>query len=196
MRYQANITAGSLKLLESRIIADLLLQRLDEKEWQLAIQKNNVLRTRNPATARRLTTLIRRRLELMGPGLWRLVRDGSGPIATQAVFAAAVKHSPLLGDFLRLVVSEQHRLFSKALTKKLWDHYLQGCRGRDPHMPLWHESTRHRLRSSVFQMLAQAGYIESTRSLQLQRVHIAENVLDYLKTNHEDYVLSCLQVTP
>lgn len=63
-------------------------------------------------------------------------------------------------------------------------------------MPLWHESTRNRLRSSVFQMLAQAGYIESTHSLRLQRVQIAETVLDYLKTNHEDYVLNCIQVTP
>ena len=51
---------------------------------------------------------------------------------------------------------------------------LEGCRGRDPAMPLWHDTTRRRLRSSVFQMLAEAGYIENTRSLKLQTVHIAE----------------------
>ena len=55
------------------------------------------------------------------------------------------------------------------------------CRGRDPDMPLWNESTTRRLRSSVFQMLAQAGYIEDTRTLKLQTVHIAAQVLDYLK---------------
>ena len=48
----------------------------------------------------------------MGPDLWKLVRDGKGTVATHAVFAAAVKHSPLLGDFLDLVVGEQYRLFS------------------------------------------------------------------------------------
>ena len=41
-------------------------------------------------------------------------------------------------------------------------------------MPQWNESTRRRLRSSVFQTLAQAGYIENTRSLKLQNVHIAD----------------------
>ena len=112
------------------------------------------------------------------------------------MFAAAVKHSPLLGDFLDIVVGEQYRLFSTALTNKLWADYLDGCRERDPDMPLWHESTRRRLRSSVFQMLAQAGYLENTRSLKLQTVHIADQVLRYLKANQEEYVLRCIQVAP
>ena len=61
-------------------------------------------------------------------------------------------------------------------------------------MPLWSETTRRRLRSSVFQMLAQAGYIENTRSLKLQTVHITDQVLRYLKANNEAYVLHCIQV--
>jgi hypothetical protein len=32
----------------------------------------------------------------MGPDVWKLVRDGSGKVATHAILAAAVKHSPLL----------------------------------------------------------------------------------------------------
>jgi hypothetical protein len=63
-------------------------------------------------------------------------------------------------------------------------------------MPLWNETTRKRLRSSVFQMLAQAGYIENVRSLRLQTVHIAEDVLRILKDNKEEYVLRCIQVAP
>ena len=195
MRYKADITAGALKLPESRAIADLLLHRVDAQGWKDAIVTRNVLQTRNPATAARLTKLIRGRLETMGPELWALVRDGTGSVATHATFAAAVKHSPLLGDFLE-VVSEQYRLFSPSLSNKLFDDYLEGCRGRDPEMPQWNETTRRRLRSSVFQMLAQAGYIESTRSLKLQTVHIADQVIRYLKANHEDYVLHCIQVAP
>ena len=36
-----------------------------------------------------------------------------------AVFAAAVKHSPLLGDFLDIVVGEHYRLFRPALSHAL-----------------------------------------------------------------------------
>jgi Putative inner membrane protein (DUF1819) len=196
MRYKADITAGALKLPESRLIADLLLRQVDAEGWRDAIVTKNVLRARNPATARRLTTLVRGRLETMGPDLWKLVRDGSGKVATHAILAAAVKHSPLLGDFLYIVVGEQYRLFNTALTNKLWADYLDGCRERDPDMPLWSETTRSRLRSSVFQILARAGYIENTRSLKLQTVHIAEQVLSVLKSNKEEYVLRCMQVAP
>lgn len=196
VRYKADITAGALKLPESRIIANLLLREVDAADWEDAIVTKNVLQARSPATARRLTKLIRGRLEAMGPALWKLVRDGKGTVATHAVFAAAVKHSLLLGDFLDLVVGEQYRVFGTALTNKMFADYLDGCRERDPDMPQWNESTRRRLRSSVFQMLAQAGYVESTRSLKLQTVHVAEQVLRYLKANKEEYVLRCIQVAP
>ena len=196
MYYKADITAGSLKVAESRIVAGLLLRKVNADGWEKAIIEDNVLQTRSEATAIRIGRLIRKRLELMNPDLWGLVRDGTGTVATHAVLAAAVKHSPLLGDFLDLVVREQYRLFNTALSNKLWDEYLYDCRGRDPDMPIWNESTRKRLRSSVFQILAQAGYIENTRSKRLQTVHIASQVLQYLERHNEHYVLRCIKVSP
>ncbi len=195
MRYKADITAGSLKVSESRIIADLLLKGVDETTWKEAIQNENILQFKNPATAIRIGRLIRKRLELMRPNLWKLVRDGTGTVTTHAILAAAVKHSPLVGDFLDLVVREQYRLFNTALSNKLWGDYLDDCRGRDPDMLIWNESTRKRLRSSVFQILAQTGYIENTRSKKLQTVHIASQVLQYLEKNNEHYVLHCIKVS-
>jgi hypothetical protein len=196
MRYQADITAGALKVTESRRIADLLLQGTSETGWKEALYDQNILQTRNPATARRLALLLRGRLGLMDADLWKLVRDGSSLVATHACLAAAVKHSALLGDFLDLVVREQYQCYAEALSNKLWEEYIVDCRGRDPDMPQWRDSTIARLRSSVFQMLAQAGYVENTRTLKLQMAHIASQVLDYLTGHHEHYVLRCIQVGP
>jgi hypothetical protein len=188
------MTAGALKVPESRIIAHLLLCGLAETTWKDAIYGQNVLQTRSPKTAARLTLLLRGRLTLMEAALWRLVRDGSGTVATQACLAAAVKHSALLGDFLDLVVREHYTHYAKTLSNTVWDHYLLDCRGRDPAMPQWSMATVARLRSSVFQILAQAGYIASTRTLRLQPVYLASPVLNYLTAHQEGYVLRCLQV--
>ena len=98
--------AGSLKIHESRIIADLLLRQTGEREWMDAIQKENVLQVRSPAIAKRMARLIRNRLSLMTPDLWRFVRNGSMTVATHACLAAAVKHNTLLGDFLDSLVRE------------------------------------------------------------------------------------------
>ncbi len=194
MRYRANITAGSLKVTESRIIADLLLRGVAYSAWKEATLTDNVLKAKNPATAIRLARLIRQRLETMTPDLWRMVRDGTVVVATHAMLAAAVKHNYLLGDFLDLVVRDQYRRFSKALSKKLWFEFLEDCRGRDPEMPQWHRSTATRMGSSVFHVLAQAGYIKDTRSMLLQRAHITAEVISYLECNKEEYVLRCITV--
>ena len=194
MRYRADITAGALKVPESRIIVDLLLRRLDETGWKEALYDQNVLQTRSPKTAARLTLLLRGRLSLMDADLWKLVRDGSGIVATQACLAAAVKHSALLGDFLDLVVREQYTRYAKTLSNTVWDDYILDCRGRDPEMPQWSAATIDRLRSSVFQILAQTGYIANTRTLALQPVYVASLVLDYLAAHQEYYALRCIQV--
>ena len=91
------------------------------------------------------------------------MRDGKGRWRPTPCLPPHVKHSPLLGDFLGLVVAEQYRLFAKRRRTSCSTNYLDGCRERDPDMPEWSEWTRKRLRSSVFQTLAQAGYLENTR---------------------------------
>jgi hypothetical protein len=196
MRYRADTTAGALKLHESRVIASLLLRGLTSQGWREAIYERNVLQTRSPASAKRLSRLIRSRLDQMDAELWRLVAEGEATVAAHALLAAAVKQSRLLGDFLDLVVREQYKVFSERLTNSLWEQYLDDCRGRDSQMPEWQESTRTRLRSSVFQILAQAGYLRDTRSLRLQTVFVAAEVIDYLKRHDEEYVLRCIQVSP
>ena len=105
-----------------------------------------------------------------------------------------MKVSHLVGDFLDTVVRDQYATFKQTLSLTLWGDYIDECRGRDPEMPQWSESTIERLRSSVFTILAQAGYIDSTRTRMLQRVHIVKPVLSYLEQHNEEYVLRCIRV--
>jgi len=194
LRYKADITAGALKVAESRVIAGLLLREVSDSEWRKAVYDGNVLQTRSPKTAKRLSVLIRGRLSLVEAPLWTLIRDGSVVEATHSCLAAAVKASFLLGDFLELVVRDQYRTFKETLSLSLWDDYIDDCRGRDPEMPQWSDSTIQRLRSSVYSVLAEAGYVDSTKTRKLQGVHIVRPVVRYLERHDEQYVLRCIQV--
>ena len=78
----------------------------------------------------------------------------------------------------------------------MWEDFIDNCQNRDAELPSWSESTIKRLRSSVFQILQQAGYIDSTKSLRLHTVHIAEEVVRYLTKQHEDSVLRCIEIAP
>ena len=194
MIYAATITSASLRLRESRTVADLLLRGVSDAAWKDAVVEQNVLQLGSPVSIRRISRLLRARLEPLGPDIWSMVRDGGREQAIQATFAGAIKESRLLGDFMDIAIREQRALFAKTLDYRVWAEYLAGCRGRDPDMPHWSEKTVVRLRSAVFSMLATAGYLENTRSRALQTVFIDSKLASCLRAQGEDYVLRCLEV--
>lgn len=192
--YTATITSASLRLRECRIIADLLLKRVSSDEWRRAVEERNVMQMGSVESIRRISRLLRARLEPLGEGLWQIVRDGSHGQATQAAFAGAVANSRLLGDFMDITIREQRALFAKRLEARMWLDYMEGCRGRDPDMPHWSDATVARLRSAVFSMLAEAAYLKDTRSLLLQNVFVDAQLSAYLRDRGETYVLRCMEV--
>ena len=194
MIYTATITTASLRLRESRIIADLLLQAVSNDAWNKAMLDQNLLQMGSAVSIKRISRLLRARLELLGPGAWKMVRDGDRIQATQAVFAGAVKNSRLLGDFMDIMLREQRASFAKKLEYRMWNDYIAGCLGRDPDMPHWSDATVARLRSAVFSMLAEAGYLKDTRSLLLQNVFVDAQLAAYLRACGETYVLRCMEV--
>jgi hypothetical protein len=194
--YQANFTKCSLIVPESRIVAALLLRGLDGSEWEAHVRERNVLQKRTINTAVSYATVARSRLQTMEAGLWELVRDGSAPVASHAVLAATVKFSPLFGDFIRTVVRDQFRRFATHLETRHWDGYVEDSLRSQPNTPTLSDATRVKLRQNAMRMLAEAGFIENTRSLRLRSQQIEPAVLHYLSQHNEQYVLDCLQVCP
>jgi hypothetical protein len=193
-RYKANFTKGGLMVPESRIVANLLLEGVDAAGWKQAIEIDNVLAKRSRTTTSTKASLIRARVQTMTDGLWRLVRDGSKPVATHAVFAATVKYSPLFGDFLDLVVRDLYRRFEETLKPQYWDRYLEDCHDRDPLMPEWTAATQEKLRTRVFGMMTEAGYLSDSRTRTFKRLRVSPEVAHYLKEAHEDYALRCMDL--
>lgn len=193
-KYKADIAGGSLKLQESRIVAGLLLDEVSAEEWRYAIEDKNVLQKRSPGTAMRQASLLRARLQTMGPGLWQIVQDGSKDAATHALFAAAIKHSAILAAFLDRVVREQFRTFRHDLPRKLWPEFVEHLRNEDEAMPVWNDATTNKLGDSIFQILKEVGFITDTKTYRLQPVQISSEVLAYLRDHDERYVIERMQV--
>ncbi|OYU71400.1 MAG: hypothetical protein CFE28_16225 [Alphaproteobacteria bacterium PA2] len=191
--YKADIAGGALKVYESRIVASLLLNNASAAEWRNAIEVENVLQKKSPGTAKRQASLIRARLVTLTPDLLGLVRDGSKPAATQAVFAAALVHSPLLLDFLKLEVRDHFRSGNLSLTRSHWRAYLDGCRERDPMMPVWSTSTAEKLGDSTFQILLEIGMLSDADRPMLQPVYYQPEVIAELNKGGFSEILRAMQ---
>lgn len=192
-RYRAEITAGALKVYESRKIAELLLESLDESGWKQKLIQENILKTKSPATAGRLSRLLRPRLEVFDKTLWSMIAEGSNKLANEACFVAAIKQSPLVGDFLLFVVHEKDKSGSYHFNGLLWDQYIEQCRDREPDTPVWSDRTIKTLRSSTLQMLKQVGCIKDGKELKIQRIQFEPKLLKYLLGRNERYILKCLE---
>ena len=193
--YNAEVSAGSLMPLESRQLAGFLLCHPDEGAWTHAIKVENILQKNSPATALRQAKLIRRRLDLLDEEGWILVRDSSPELAIQMLLLAAIRHSQLLGDYLIDVYRGQQRRLETHLNAQSWGVFLHECEQRDPSVQEWQASTRAKLLQVVLRILAEARYIESTKSLKITPPLLHPLVLKYLTTRQDHYAREAMERT-
>ncbi len=192
--YNAEVSAGSLMPMESRRIAELLLQRPDDATWSKAIKQDNILQKNSPATAVRQARLIRNRLSLLDEEGLRLIAEESPEISTQMLLLAAIRHSRLLGDFLIDVYRSRLRRLDATLNPADWDAFLHECAHRDALVDTWSESTRAKLLQVVLRILAEARYLESTRSLRLTPPLLHPRVVTYLRTHNDSYAQEAMEL--
>jgi len=192
-RYNAEISAGSLMASESRRIAALLLTHPDQAAWQHAIELENILQKKTVATARRQARLIRRRLDTLNDEAWQMLTERESEVVNQLLLAAAVKHSQLLGDFLRLVYANRQRRLEPNLTPLDWHDFLTECAHHDAAVADWSESTKAKLFQVIVRILAEAKYLENPRSMKLTPPSLHPAVRSYLRSHHEDYALECME---
>ena len=179
--------------LESRRIAALLLTQPDEAAWRQAIGPDNLLQKNTPATAQRQAHLIRKRLATLDEQGWKMVADRESEVQLQLLLAAAIKHSPLLGDFMRNVYALRQRQLEPALTRQDWPDFLAECAHHDPAVALWADSTRAKLREVAVRILVEAKYLDNARTMKLTPQSLHPDVRGYLAQRHETQVLDCLE---
>lgn len=192
-RYNAEISAGSLLLFESRRIAALLLTQPDAAAWQHAVEVDNILQKKTPATARRQARLLQRRLCTLDAQAWQMMVSRESEVLTHMLLAAAVKHSLLLGDFLLRVYADRQRRLEPALTPMDWQNFLSECAHLDPAVLAWADSTKAKLREVIVRILVEAKYLNNSRSMKLTPHALHPEVHRYLSSHHETYVLDCLE---
>lgn len=193
--YQGDLTGGSLQVRESRVVADLLLQNASEADWQQAILTDNRLQKRSPATARRIAQALRKRLELLEAPFWQALLNGDDELATQVALCSALERNLLLVEFMETVVSDAYITQATTLDAWQWDDFLQDRAYRDPAIADWTTSSKKKMGQVALRILAEAGYLKNTRSLQLQHVLIRPEVRTLLEDSYRHRILACLRIS-
>ncbi len=151
---------------ESRKVAALMLSQPTQAQWDDAIEVENILQ-KTPPTARRQARLLRRRLETIDDAGLELIVGAEAEVCVQILLAASIRHSRLIGDFMRDVYAADLRKLEKSLSHRQWDSFLAECEHRDEAVKAWAQTTREKLFQVVVRILAEAKYLDSTRRMGL-----------------------------
>ncbi|MCK9247120.1 MAG: DUF1819 family protein [Anaerolineaceae bacterium] len=193
--YDSDMAGGSLMVRESRIVAGLLMDGVTPEQWDDAIRVDNVLQKRTPASAKRNAQAIRKRLERLEPEFWRALRDGDDELATQVAFCGALERNLLLVEFMETVLRDAYMSRAEHLDAFLWLDFLEDRSHRDPAICDWTESTRKKMGQVAFRMLAEVGYLKSTRRLELQHVVLRPEVKTMLEEHYKQRIKKCMEVS-
>ncbi len=192
-RYNAEIVAGALVPIGSRILAQLYLQNVSEKELKHLLIVENILQKRSPATAVREAELIKKRFSLINKDLLQIIAQGNRQAMMQALLIAAIKHSHLIGDYLLKVVKDKWRTYETTLKPSDWENFLDECEQIDQTVGEWKQTTRAKLGQVVKKCLVEAGYLESATKPMITPVLLLPEIKKYLIENEEEYVLECME---
>ena len=194
-RYDSDLVGGSLMVRESRVIADLLLANATPEDWDVAIRVDNRLQKRSPSSAKRNAQAIRKRLERLESPFWRELRDGDEELATQVAFSASLERNLLLVEFIETVVADTYAIHAEAISPYQWMEFIDERAQRDASITDWKESSRRKMGQVAFRMLAEAGYLKSTRSGKLQNVIVRPELKELLEDSSRIRIKRCMEVS-
>lgn len=189
------MAGGSLMVRESRIVAGLLMDGVTPEQWDEAIRVENVLQKRSPASAKRNATAIRKRLERLEPDFWRALRDGDDELATQVAFCGALERNLLLVEFMETFLLDAYKSRAEKLDAFVWADFLEDRSQRDSAICDWKESSRKKMGQVAFRMLAEVGYLKSTRKLELQHVLVRPELKVMLDEHYKQRIRKCMDVS-
>ena len=192
--YLGDLIGGSLMIKESQIVAELLLKKPTQEEWLEAIVNRNVLQKRSDASAKRNAATIKKRLNTMTDEYLEQIAFGSTELSTQLMFAATLINSTLLADFMRNVVLDAKRMFRESLDIGDWESFWEDRARIFPEFAKMTESSTYKISQVAFKTLADANYIETTRSKKLQNVYLLPEVRRLLSAIERDDIITAMEL--
>lgn len=164
---EGNFTGGSLLIRESRVVAKLLAEKHSREEIVRLVLSRNLLQNSSKATTQKYCQLALIRLGTLTDEQIHFVASGREEICRMTLLLAVLKTYPIIADFMRDVVAEKVRCFETHLEKKDWMRFLQDRARTDASIKEWSETSQRKMGQVVIRMMAEAGFLDSTRKMSI-----------------------------
>lgn len=171
-------------LVESKQLARLYLTQPTPERWREAIEVENILQKKTPATSTRQAALVKKRFQLMNIELIEQIANSDNELATQLLFAGALLHSQLLYDYMIKVYAQHIKRLEKTIYRYAWESFWEESALLDPSINQWSTATKTKLSQVILRILSQAKYIETTKNMEIAPFYIRPEARSVIRLHH------------
>lgn len=192
-KYSASLTGEPFLHYELVQIAKLKFKGLSDTEIAQKISAENIFKYKtNKRVSRRIAAVLRR-LSCLDHTLIKLLIDGRYETSRIVTFYSILKTNKLVHDFLSEVVKENY-ILHKTLSFTTFDIFLQSKEEQNPEISSWSESTKKKVRQVVFRILAEAGFIKSSKGMSIVKPLISPELVAHLSSRGDIEILKALML--
>lgn len=158
-RYALSFTIGALLAREAVIATSLYLEVRNWGTVRKQLQAENLFQARAASSGARLGREVVQRLSVLTDVELELLHEAVPSERGHLMWIAACRRYGLIGDFAEEVVRERFLLLTPTLCYDDFDRFVHGKTLWHPELAEVRDSTLRKLRSTVFQMLTEAGLL-------------------------------------
>lgn len=193
--YSASLTRDQFLFRETRIVAKLLDDGLDEEAIFQKVSAENLFQLpTEKSICRLLRPCIRRLKELEDNQAIHMIATQPALVAKQLCLYAMMRDSRLVAEFMVTVVGEKYRQHTSNFSRSDVNIFFMHLTEQSDQVAQWSESTIKKIGGVLMNILVQNEYISNPRAKELQPVFLQSPVRDAIKRHQDEWMLPAFNV--
>ncbi len=174
--YRLSFTFGGLLFPETALIARRFKALPDWDALRIEAREGTLLRKTREASRSRYFREIRERLKQAWPFEVDLIAD-EGAASRHACLAVCCRYYPLVGEFVREVLSDKVAMRDDVLGYSDYFHFMQAKSVLHPELAELAETTKTKLRTVTFRMLVEGRLLEKGKIKRIKVAHLPAEII-------------------
>ncbi len=184
--YNGGLTREQFLFYEIRIVASLIQQGYSRAEIAEKVKKDNLFQfPTERMVSSILSTCFKRIDALDSDTLVYHLANSSSEVGKQINLYAMMKYNRIVWEFMTEVIGEKYRTQEFDFSKKDLNVFFFQLQNRSEAVASWSDLTIEKIKQVLRKTLVECGYLDSTRSEQLNTIAIVPELEDEIKAKHD-----------
>lgn len=184
--YNGGLTREQFLFYEIKIVASLITQGFSRDEIAEKIIDENLFQFPTERMFKSITTCCFKRIDaLASDNLTYLLANASADVAKQVNLYAMMKYNRIVWDFMTTVIGEKYRTRDFSFSKKDMNLFFYRLQEQIDSVASWSDQTIAKIKQVLIKSLVECGYLENSKSEQLNPVYIVPELEDEIKAKND-----------